>query len=68
MDLSLCRTWEVLFPGNGSSIQRLPLPRTDEALMILRLIFNLYTEYIMRNAGLEEAQAGIKVVGEISIT
>ena len=37
LDLSLCRTWEVLFPGNGSSIQRLPLPRTDEALMILRL-------------------------------
>ena len=31
-------------------------------------LFNLYTEYIMRNAGLEEAQAGIKVVGEISIT
>ena len=24
-------------------------------------LFNLYTEYIMRNAGLEEAQAGIKV-------
>ena len=27
-----------------------------------------YAEYIMRNAGLEEAQAGIKIVGEISIT
>ena len=25
--------------------------------------FNLYAEYIMRNAGLEEAQAGIKVAG-----
>ena len=25
-------------------------------------LFNLYTEYIMRNAGLEEAQAGIKIV------
>ena len=25
--------------------------------------FNLYAEYIMRNAGLEEAQAGIKIVG-----
>ena len=25
-------------------------------------------EYIMRNAGLEEAQAGIKTAGEISIT
>ena len=26
-------------------------------------LFNLYTEYIMRNAGLEEAQAGIKISG-----
>ena len=24
-------------------------------------LFNLYVEYIMRNAGLEEAQAGIKI-------
>ena len=24
-------------------------------------VFNLYAEYIMRNAGLEEAQAGIKI-------
>ena len=31
-------------------------------------LFNLYAEYIMRNAGLEEAQAGIKIVREISIT
>ena len=31
-------------------------------------LFNLYAEYIMRNAGLEEAQAGINIVGEISIT
>ena len=26
-------------------------------------LFNLYTEYIMRNAALEEAQAGIKIAG-----
>ena len=26
-------------------------------------LFNLYTEYIMRNAGLEETQAGIKIAG-----
>ena len=31
-------------------------------------LFNLYAEYIMRNAGLEEAQAGIKLLGEIPIT
>ena len=26
-------------------------------------LFNLYSEYIMRNAGLDEAQAGIKTAG-----
>ena len=26
-------------------------------------LFNLYAEYIMRNAGLEETQAGIKITG-----
>ena len=26
-------------------------------------LFNLYAEYIMRNAGLEEAQAAIKIAG-----
>ena len=27
-------------------------------------LFNLYAEYIMRNAGLDEAQAGSKMAGE----
>ena len=31
-------------------------------------LFNFYAQYIMSNAGLEEAQAGIKMPGEISIT
>ena len=26
-------------------------------------LFNLYAEYIIRNAGLDEAQAGIKIAG-----
>ena len=26
-------------------------------------LFNLYAEYVMRNAGLDEAQAGIKITG-----
>ena len=29
-------------------------------------LFNLHTEYIMKNAGLDEAQAGIKIVGRNS--
>ena len=31
-------------------------------------LFNLYAEYIMRNAGLEEAQADSRLLGEISIS
>ena len=31
--------------------------------MLSPCLFNFYAEYIMRNAGLEEAQAGIKTVG-----
>ena len=31
--------------------------------MLSPCLFNLYAEYIMRNAGLEEAQAGIKIAG-----
>ena len=31
--------------------------------LLVTLLFNLDAEYIMRNAGLEEAQAGIKIAG-----
>ena len=39
-----------------------------QGCILLPCLFNLYAEYIMRNAGLEEAQAGIRLQGEISIT
>ena len=31
--------------------------------IVTLLLFNLHAEYIMRNTGLEEAQAGIKIAG-----
>ena len=31
--------------------------------MLSPCLFNLYADYIMRKAGLEEAQAGIKIAG-----
>ena len=31
--------------------------------MLSPCLFNLYAKYIMRNAGLDEAQAGIKIAG-----
>ena len=40
-----------------------------QACILSPCLFNLYAEYIMRNAGLKEAQAGIKIARrEISIT
>ena len=37
-------------------------------LYIVTLLFNFYAEYIMRNAGLDEAQLESRLPGEISIT
>ena len=34
-----------------------------QSCILLSCLFNLYAEYIMRNAGLDEAQAGIKSAG-----
>ena len=34
-----------------------------QACILSPCLFNLYAEYIMRNAGLEEAQTGIKTAG-----
>ena len=34
-----------------------------QGCILSRCLFNLYVEYIMRNAGLQEAQAGINIAG-----
>ena len=34
-----------------------------KAVYISSCLFNLYAEYIVRNAGLDEAQTGIKIAG-----
>ena len=39
-----------------------------QGCLLSSCLFSLYAEYIMRNTGLDEAQAGIKIAGEISIT
>ena len=37
------------------------LTRNGSGCILSPCFFNLYTDYIMRNAGLEEAQAGVKI-------
>ena len=34
-----------------------------QGCILLPCLFNLYAEYIMRNAGLDEAQGGIEIAG-----
>ena len=35
----------------------------NQGCILSPCLFNLYAEYIMKNPGLEEAQAGIKIAG-----
>ena len=35
-----------------------------QGCILLPCLFNSYEEYIMRNSGLEEAQAGVKIAGK----
>ena len=37
--------------------------RVRQGCILSPCLFNFYAEYIMRNAGLEEAQAGLKIAG-----
>ena len=39
-----------------------------QGCILLPCLFNLYAEYIMRNAGLEEVQAGIKIASDMQMT
>ena len=57
LEKPVCRSWtwnNRLVPNRKRSMSR---------LYIVTLLFNLYAEYIMRNAGLEETQSGIKIAG-----
>ena len=50
-------------PGHGTTDWFQVEKRLHQGCILSLCLFNLYTGCIMRNAGLEEAQAGIKIAG-----
>ena len=67
----LTRLFRNLYAGQGATV-RTGHGTTDwfiigkgvcQGYILSPCLFNLYAEYIKRNAGLEEAQAGIKIAG-----
>ena len=59
----------ILYAGQETTV-RIGYGTTDwfqigkevcQSCILLLCLFNLYAEYIMKNAGLDEAQAGIKI-------
>ena len=49
--------------GHGTTDQFQIGKGVRQGCILSPCLFNLYAEYVMRNAGLEEAQAGIKIAG-----
>ena len=49
--------------GHGTTVWFQIGKGVHQGCILSPCLFNLYAEYIMKNAGLEEAQAGIKIAG-----
>ena len=65
--ICICAEWMVRKPQLELDMEQRLVPNrtrsTSRLYIVTLLIFNLYAEYIMRNAGLNEARAGIKIAG-----
>ena len=71
LDMRRCKDWRKQYVSQEATI-RTGHGTTDwfqigkgvrQGCILSPCLFNLYAEYVMRNAGLEEAQAGIKLAG-----
>ena len=57
---------ETVRPGHGTTDRFQIGKGVHQGYVLSPCLFNLYAEYIMRNAKLDEAQAGIKTAGRNS--
>ena len=49
-------------------LQMVPNRKRSTSSILSGCLFNFYAENIMKNAGLDETQAGIKIAREVSVT
>ena len=63
LEKSVCRQEATVRIGHGTTDWFQIGKGVCQGCILSPCLFNLYAEYIMRNAGLEEAQAGIKIAG-----
>ena len=61
---SVCRLEEIVRSEYGTTDWFQIGKGVHQSYMLSPSLFSLYAEYIMRNAGLDEAQAGIKIAGK----
>ena len=61
---NLCASQEATVRTGHGTTDRFQIGKgVRQGCILSPCLFNLYAEYIMRNSGLEEAQAGIKLAG-----
>ena len=63
LEKPICRSEATVRTGHGTTDWFQIGKGVRQSCMLSPCLFNLYAEYIRRNAVLEEAQAGIKVAG-----
>ena len=62
--------WRIHFDvwQNPYNILKFKSKIKKKRLYVSPCLFNLYAEYILRNAGMDESQAGVKIAREILTT
>ena len=64
LEKSVCRSEATVRTGHGTTTHWFQIGKgVHQGCILSPYLFNFYAEYIMRNAGLDKAQAGIKIAG-----